>query len=80
MTEAPIPVRSWPLRRSRKARALDPFVQGYQRRRRQNPELALARVQRNAPNLLNLADGRAPLRTTEIRERLDDQLRRRRGV
>jgi hypothetical protein len=37
-------------------------------------------VQRYAPSLLDLADGRAPLRTTEIRERLDDQLRRRREV
>jgi hypothetical protein len=82
MTDAAIEVTSWSGgRRSGVARPRDPLVPGFWERRRQSPELAkaLAFVRRyvaEARNLLDLDDEFAPLRTPELRARVEDLLNR----
>src|SRR5262245_45555901 len=76
-----VAARGWIPHRRTSVSTTDPFVPSYWDRRPRNPELtkALSLIQEyvgEARNLLDLDDDQARLRTTEVRERLHDLLKR----
>src|SRR5262245_44035452 len=76
-----VAARGWIPHRRTSVSTTDPFVPSYWDRRPRNPELtkALSLIQEyvgEARNSLDLDDDQARLRTTEVRERLHDLLKR----
>ena len=81
MTETAVAVRNWPIDRHDAVERPHHIRSYLERRRRQNPEFAkaVAYVQKyvtQARDLLDLDDEPAPLRTANVRTRLEDLIRK----